>query len=157
MKKIILLLTAFCFLANSFASFTVKSPIKKASEIFVAVGNTGQKISLSELSIINVKDFEKLSGKHLKFVDRLVFKASQKKLKNSINPDGTINNTKLAKYAAADGSGFNIGGFALGFFLGLIGVLITYLINNENNQNRRKWTWIGFGVAVVVGLLALLI
>ena len=155
MKKLILLLLTVCFLSTSFAAFEVKPVNKMASEIFVPVGND-MKISLMDLSTISIKDLEKLTGKHLNFFDRMAFKAGQKKLRKSINRDGTVNN-KLNQFVDGDGEGFNIGGFALGFFLGLIGVIITYIINNENNQNRRKWTWIGFGVAVLLGVISLLL
>ena len=55
----------------------------------------------------------------------------------------------------ADGrSGFNPGGFALGFFAGLIGVLIAYLIKDDHKKNRTKWAWLGLGIAVVLTALA---
>ena len=93
------------------------------------------------LSTIDVKDFENLSGRHLKFFDRLGFKLAQKKLRNSINADGTIDNKKLNKFLnqGDHSTGFHLGGFALGFLVGLIGVLIAYLINDDNKQNRVKW------------------
>lgn len=160
MKKLLLLLTAVCILTNSFASFIVKPVPKKATEIFIPVGNTGQKISFQELSTINLKDFEKLTGRHLNFLDRLAFKAEQKKLKNSINADGKINNKMLLKMMG-DGdhsTGFHLGGFALGFLLGIIGVLISYLSHSEEDlkRNRIKWAWIGFGVQAVLGIISLL-
>ncbi|MDQ6755946.1 MAG: hypothetical protein M3004_03340 [Bacteroidota bacterium] len=155
MKKLLLLLTAFCVFVNSFAAFEVKPVAKKATEIFLPIGNTGQKISLMDLSTINVKDFEKISGKHLNFFDRLSFKAGQKKLRNSIGADGTINNKKLLKFTDSDGdhsTGFHLGGFALGLLLGIIGVLLAYVIGGDEDvkRNRAKWAWIGFGIYVVV-------
>jgi len=158
MKKVLLLLITFCLLATSFAAFEIKPVSKKAAEIFLPIGKDN-KISLMDLSTISVKDFEKLTGRELKFFDRLAFKGAQKKLRNSISNDGTITNKRLLKFinADSDGSGFNIGGFLLGFFLGLIGVLIAYLINNDNNSSRRKWSWIGFGVAAVISLIVFLL
>ncbi len=40
--------------------------------------------------------------------------------------------------------------------MGLIGVLIAYLINDDNKSNRVKWAWIGFGAFVVIYLVILL-
>ena len=144
--------------ASSFAFSGRISLPKKASEVFLPIGSSGQKISLMNLSTIDVKDFENLSGRHLKFFDRLGFKLAQKKLRNSINADGTIDNKKLNKFLnqGDHSTGFHLGGFALGFLVGLIGVLIAYLINDDNKQNRVKWAWIGFGIAIVLYLIVLL-
>lgn len=61
-------------------------------------------------------------------------------------------------YGADHSTGFHFGGFALGFFVGLIGVLIAYLIRGDEavDRNRRKWAWIGFGVYVLL-LVALIV
>lgn len=157
MKKILFFITACAFFASSFATSGFVVAHKKATEIYLPVGNTGQKISLMDLSTIKVKDFEFLTGKHLKFFDRMGFKLAQKKLRKNINADGSITNSKYEKFFSEDHStGFHLGGFALGFLVGLIGVLIAYLINDDNKQNRVKWAWIGFGVFVVVyGVLIL--
>ena len=56
-------------------------------------------------------------------------------------------------------SGFNGGWFVLGLLLGLIGVLLSYIINGDQDvkRNRQKWAWIGWGVWVVVFVLTLLL
>lgn len=157
MKKLLLLFTAICFITSSFAAFEVKPVAKKASEIFLPVGQD-KKISLMELSTITINDFEKLTGKHLNFFDRIGFKAGQKKLRKSISFDGTINNKRLMKFTDSEGdhsTGFHLGGFALGFFLGAIGVLIAYLSKSDEDvrRNRIKWAWIGLGAVVVIWLI----
>lgn len=158
MKKILFLLLAFGVYASSFAFSGFTSQPRKASEVFLPIGSSGQKISLMDLSTINVKDFENLTGRNLKFFDRLGFKLAQKKLRKSINNDGTIDNKKLVKFLEQGdhSTGFHLGGFALGFLVGLIGVLIAYLINDDNKQNRVKWAWIGFGISVVLYLIIIL-
>ena len=153
MKKILSLIVAFTLFATSFAASGYSSLPKKATEIYIPIGNNNQ-ISLLEVSKMKVKDYEKLTGKHLNFFEKITFKAAQKKLKNSIAADGTITNKRLIKamYGADHSTGFHLGGFALGFFLGLIGVLIAYIIrgDEEVDRNRRKWAWIGFGVYVLL-------
>ena len=118
------------------------------------------KISLKDLSIISVNDYQKLSGKHLNFFEKMTFKAGQKKLRNSISADGTITNKKLVKaIESGDHSvGFHLCGFALGFLLGLIGVLLAYVIGGDEDvkKNRAKWAWIGLGLFVVIYLVAFL-
>ncbi len=154
-----MLIAVFGLYTASFASTGFTSVPKKATQIYLPIGKNMQ-ISLMDLSVISVKDYEKVSGKHLNFFQKLSFKAAQKKLRNSIAPDGTITNKKLTK-AMIDGDhsvGFHLGGFALGFFLGLIGVLIAYIIKGDPDvdRNRRKWAWIGFGVYVVLLLIVFL-
>lgn len=160
MKRFLFLSAALFILTASFASTEVAvKPAVKASEIFIPIGNTGQKISLLDLSRMTTKDVQQFTGKKMKFADRMMFKAAQRQLKKNINPDGTIDNKRIAKNLkkAADGSsGFHIGGFALGFLLGLIGVLIAYLIKDDYKSNRVKWAWIGWAIWVVIVLIAVL-
>ena len=96
----------------------------------------------------------------MNFFQKAAFKAGQKKLKNSFSADGTITNKRLVKaMESGDHSrGFHIGGFALGFLLGIIGVLLAYVIGGDEDvkKNRAKWAWIGFGLYVVL-LIALLV
>jgi hypothetical protein len=81
------------------------------------------------------------------------------KLRRSKDKDGTIKNEKLATMMSNttdSTSGFHVGGFALGFLIGLIGVLIAYLINDDKKSNRVKWSWIGCAIGLVLGLLLIL-
>lgn len=159
MKKVLLFLAAFALFATSFAASGYSTLPKKATEIYLPIGQNA-KISLMDLSTIKVKDYEQLTGQHLNFFQKLTFKASQKKLRNSFSADGTITNKKLLKAVTSEGitSGFNLGWFALGFFLGLIGVLLSYVINGDEDvkKNRQKWAWIGLGVAIVLYILLLI-
>ena len=149
-----MLVAALALFTSSFAFSGLSSLPKKAADVYLPVGNTGQKISLLELSTINLKDFEKISGRHLNFFDRLGFQAAQRKLRKSIDADGTINSKKLNTFLEQGdhSTGFHLGGFALGFLLGIIGVLLAYVIGGDEDvkKNRAKWAWIGFGLFVVV-------
>jgi hypothetical protein len=174
MKRLTTLLAAFLFVASSFAAAIVvpatgspaavapaatPAPLIKASDIRIPLNNTGKFISLQELADLKVADYEKLSGKKMNWIHRLEFKLAQRKLRRSINEDGTINNRKLAEMAGkrADGeTGFHVGGFALGFLLGLIGILIAYLINDDKKSNRVKWAWIGLAAWLVIFLLLII-
>jgi hypothetical protein len=165
MKKILGLFVALSFFSASFAVGTStvlpskKSPKLNATEVFIPIGKSGQKISLMELAHIRVKEVEALTGEKMKFTDKVSFKLAQSQLAKSINPDGTINSKKLNKFAAKanDGSGFHLGGFALGFLLGLIGVLIAYLIKDDKKPQRVKWAWLGLAAWVVIWLLLFVI
>lgn len=159
MKKILFFAVSMLFISSSFAISNVEiKPRLKASEIKISLGQ-GQQISLLDLSRMSVKEVELVSGRKMKFVDRLTFRAAQHKLRQQISADGMIDSKKFIKklQKADNGSGFNIGGFALGFLLGPIGVLIAYIIKDEKQAARKKWAWIGFGVAVAIWLIFLVI
>ena len=137
---------------------TVKPTPRKATEIFIPVG-AGKLISLQELADMKPLEYATLSGKKMKFTDRVGFWLAQKKLRHSINADGTVNNENLAGMYRADGGGgggFHLGGFALGFLLGLIGILIAYVIKDDKKRARRKWAWIGWLTFLVIYLVIVL-
>src|SRR5215471_201068 len=73
------------------ANLQSSMPPLRASEVFIPIGNTGQLISLQELSTISMKDLQTLVGKKVSFSEKLVFKSGQKKLRSFINSDGTLN------------------------------------------------------------------
>ena len=152
MRKAITLLLALIILTGSYASVNVVQPKLDASKILIPVGKTGKQISLLELSQISVEDLQVLTGKKMDFFDRMSFKAAQKRVRHSINADGTISNKKLERYLKqrSGETGFHLGGFALGFFLGAIGIVIAYVINDDYKKNRVKWAWIGFGTFIVL-------
>ena len=160
MKKILLIATSIAIFLPSFAIKTNFKPAKlRADEVMFPVNKKGDMLSLADLSVIKVKDYEQLSGQHLNFAQSLAFKAAQNKLRNSIDKDGTINNKrfqKLFKRIGDGNTGFHLGGFALGFLLGLIGVLIAYLIKDDKRHARVKWAWIGLIAWVAISLIFLL-
>jgi hypothetical protein len=96
MKRFLVLLIAISVFTTSFASgLSIIVPARKATEIMIPVGKSGEKISLMELTQIKVKDFEKLTGQNMKLAGKVGFKLAQKQLAKSINPDGTVNSKKL--------------------------------------------------------------
>lgn len=161
MKKILAFIIFIATISVAYSTSVVNTPVPlKANEIFLPIGKSGQLISLQDLSVIKLKDFEALTGKKMKLTDKLGFALSQKQLRKSINPDGTFNKKKVEKYfnKMAEGSGgFHAGGFFLGLLLGLIGVLIAYLIKDDKKKTRVKWAWIGWVVWLVILLIAVVI
>lgn len=158
MKKVFAFFLALCVLTCSFASVAVEAPPKKASDVYLTVGKNGEQVSLLELSQMKVSELEALTGKDMRLLDKAAFKIAQRDLRKSINEDGTFNSKKMEKLAkrAGEGGGFHLGGFALGFLVGLIGVLIAYLINDDKKSTRVKWAWIGFGIFLVLYLALIL-
>lgn len=155
MRKILFLGTTLFLCSITFAAVNVKLPDLRADKVFIPISKT-QKISYAELATISVSDLEALTGKKMNFFQRLNFRIAQSKIRKTIAADGTIKSKKIQKMFAKgkDGSsGFHLGGFALGFFVGLIGVLIAYLIHDDYKKNRVKWAWIGFGTFLVLWII----
>lgn len=159
MKKLIAFVLAVAVLNVSIAITPGMDGSKpmNAAQIMIPIGKTGQNISLMEFSKLKPAEYERLAHVKLKFFDRIAYKMAMKKLRKSISQDGTIKNKKIAKIfspAVDSDSGFHLGGFALGFLLGLIGVLIAYVaFSDDNKSNRVKWSWLGLLAAVVLGVL----
>ena len=162
MKKLLLISVGLVMAVGLYAAFTPVAAPKKAlnaKEVMVPIGGTDKKISLKALSEISATELEQLTGRKMGWAQKLTFKSTQRKLKRSFAEDGTITSEKLLKQVDTDNltAGFHLGGFALGFLLTIIGVLIAYLINDGKKQNRVKWAWIGFGVSVALIIIFALI
>ncbi len=154
MKKFFILCVALAMFATSFATSGFSILPKKTSEVFLPIGLTGKTISPSNLSTIDINEFEKISGRHLKFFDKIGFKLAQKKLRNSINADGTIDNKRLNKFLdqGDHSTGFHIGGFLLG--LTVIGVILAYVLpaaDEDTKRNRVRWAWRGLLAILTIG------
>ena len=158
MKKtfiLFLLIAVFSTTYSSTNTIPVSStnPSIKATEVYVPIGKHGQLISLMDLSQISVKDFESLSGKKMKMMEKVNFKMKQRELKKNINYDGTFSKKRVEKYfnkAALFGGGISLSGLALGLFLNIIGVLIAYLITSGDKKGRITWAWIGAIISAVI-------
>jgi hypothetical protein len=159
MKKLIAFVLAIAVLNMSMAVTPPVDGVKpmNASSILIPIGKSGEKISLMEFSKLKPAEYEKIAKVKLRFFDRIAYKMAMKKLRKSIDKDGNITNKKVAKMFTkpVDGdSGFHLGGFALGFLLGLIGVLIAYVaFNDDYKSNRVKWSWLGLLAALVLSLV----
>src|SRR2546423_4098951 len=117
MKKLQLLFVSIIFLClaqNSFSASISSEPSiaekpKHAHEI-----SAQERAAMEEFVKLTPKQYGELRGKKLSFVEKIEFKVLQRKLKKQL-------------YYGDDSTGFNIGGFALGFLLGLIGILLAYI------------------------------
>lgn len=139
--KLVLISAIFlCFAQNSFSAFissesSIAEKPKHAHEI-----SAQERAAMEAFVKLTPKQYGEIRGKKLSFVEKVEFKVLQRKLKRQLD-------------YGDDSSGFNIGGFALGFLLGLIGILLAYIFSKD--RNFRKWAWIGLGVWV--GILLILI
>ena len=156
MKKLIVLFVCASLFSISNASSTILTPPKlNAKDVLIPVGKLGNKISILELSRISTSDFQKLTGEKMTWFNKLSFKATQHKLKQNIDQNGTFNRKRMAKYFGSN-AGSAAGGFALGLFLSFVGVAIAYLIKDEHKHTRVSWAWLGFTVGLAILLIVAL-
>ena len=131
MKKVLTLLVVFAVMTTSFASVTVEVSPKKAIEILIPIGTSGKQISLMELSLMSVKEYQQLTGNKLKLTEKLAFKLTQSELKKLINTDGTINSKRLQnlekKMAAAADNRRNLRLALIFLAIGVVFSILSYV------------------------------
>ena len=106
----------------------------------ITLSNNQQLLLYCLMNKYSAKQYQKLKGKKLTLAERIDF---------------FLVKHKLEKAESSDSTGVSIGGFCLGFFLGPIGVLIAFLV--KKNKNLRKWSFIGLGVNLIIGLILAII
>ncbi|WP_416439188.1 hypothetical protein [Phnomibacter sp. MR] len=146
MKKFLLMLTLVSVIVSqSMAAFVEKDAPSKM---------TIQKEQLIRLATMTEAEFEQASGQQLTGMGRFAFKMAQKRIKHNMNADGTFKKRfekRLNRYYGDEG--FHIGGFALGFFFGIIGVAVAYLITNGDDiTSRTKWAWWGLATSALLSI-----
>ncbi len=141
MRKRLILFIAIAIMVNtSNAAFTeAKTEVKKSHSAI-----SEQQKAIAEFFVkLNRKEYEELAGRHLGLGERLAFKMAKKNVKRQL------------KHAEEETEGFNLGGFALGFFGSVIGLLLAYLLSQD--ANFRRWAWWGFRVGLlIIGVIILI-
>lgn len=108
--------------------------------------NLAGKTSVSDILTLNVKGMETKLGRKMSWKEKGAFKFAKYRFQRA---------EKKGKLAAefAKSSDGSIGiGFALGFFLGVIGVLIAYLAFKDEAKTI-KGSWYGLGAAALLGII----
>lgn len=108
---------------------------------------------VQEFLKLTPKRYEELTGQKMSMSQKISLKLAQKKIKRMLKKGEKVDLVAMSK-KGIDTSDFNIGGFLLGIFLFLIGVLIAYLIGGDD---LIKWAWLGAGLVAVIWLLVLLL
>ena len=105
-------------------------------------------ITIEDIVNLKPKEIEKKAGKKLKFKEKLALKLAKGKIKKAMKKGKSPEEIK-AELAAGDFN-FHIGGFILGFLLGVLGVLIAYLLIDRDAGISAL---IGVGAVLVLVLL----
>ncbi len=95
MRKIFALSVALAIVLCSFGSTSILLPAKSSPDITITHNNVNYSLSLLALSHMSVKDYEKMTGKHMKLGDKIVFKIAQRRLRNSLDAYGNPDTKKI--------------------------------------------------------------
>lgn len=157
MRKIIIVLLAVVFSVSSNAGI-IYLPANATDN-----AKAGKSSAVDILSQLDAKSFLALSpakvaemtGRKMTLNQKINLKLTQRLVKKQLKKGIDVNMMDMAK--RADSGSFNWGAAALGFFLGLIGVLIVYLAFKNDKEAARKAGWIGFAVGLALVLIFILI
>lgn len=149
--KITLMACLFALIAVPSSAFVVAPSTEPMAKESTAV-SPFTNMSVEDFLALTPKKYKELTGEKLSITKKISLKLAQKKIRKALKNNEQIDSGTMAN--AVDTSDFNIGGFILGLLLSIIGVLIAYLIGDSS---VIKWAWIGFGIALVIYLLAILL
>ena len=113
-----------------------------------AIGKMDAKTFLT-LTPAKVKE---ITGKKMTLNEKIGLKLAQRHVKKELKKGHEVN---MANVMSSEGN-FNWGAAALGFFLGLIGMLIVYLAFNNDKATARKSGWIGLAIGLAISKIFLL-
>lgn len=141
---ILLLLTGYQVKAATLPSYVpISSSISKGKDI----SPDQHAFSIARLRAfanLTVKDYEKLTGKKMNFLQRFSFKASQRRVKMMLRHYESGDVTTLQK----------ISWLLKGLLLGPIAVLLAYLLLQDEERELIKWAWFGFaGFSIILILI----
>ena len=106
---------------------------------------------------LSPQTYYKLTGIKMSFKERMALRIAQRNIRSEIKSKSIEENATI-NYEMAVGNGestFKIGGFILGFLLGLIGVGLAYIFSNDKDFIRSTWKGLG-GWVILLLVLALL-
>lgn len=131
-----------------------KEDVKVNLDLYPVKSNS---MSVKTFLSLSPKDIYAATGNKLSFKEKMGLKIAQKELKNKVKENQIDENTivELDKQMGYGESSFNLGGFLLGFFLGLIGVGLAHIFSDDKDFRRSSWK--GLGVWVILLLVLTLI
>jgi hypothetical protein len=130
---------------------TVKEEIKVSTTLNPIFKNS---MSVKTFLSLSPKDIYSGTGKKLSFKEKMGLKIAQKELKTQVKKNQIDENTivELDKQMGYGESSFNIGGFLLGFILGLIGVGLAHIFSDDKDFRRSSWKGLGAWIILILVL-----
>lgn len=152
---IILFNLPILFAWASSSSIQSKEPL--ANELMIPLFHTGKFISIEEFMKLTPESYKEITGKKMKFKEKIGLNFGKRSLKKIINKDGTVDVRKMEKMKKRGLFGswqWHWGGFALGLFLSLLGPIVALFFNDEYKWDRF---WTALRTAILVLLLVAVI
>jgi hypothetical protein len=127
-------------------------------ETVLPLADSGKTVLLSDFIAMTSSDYKKMTGEKLGLKEWIGFKFVQYRLKRLIKTGQIAANiaVPVSKLQIKGDPGQHVGWFALGFFLGIYGLIISLVVNDNKRNDRIKWTAIGLLSSIVL-VLALII
>ena len=107
-------------------------------------------VDVDTFANMSLKEVAAKTGKKLKLRDKIVLKLAQKQIKKNLKKGKPINAEEI--YTTSD-KRFNLGGFLLGFFFSLLGVLVALLFGKNAVRSALLGTLCGL-IVVLIAVLA---
>ena len=148
MKKILI----FLIVLNTV--FVTRAAILPLSKVIIE--HSGEKVgleSIKKFSTMTFNEYETTLGHKASKLEKFAFERMQKKSVKMLDENRNLRSKYERKFNSMyEGSGGSFfGGFALGFFLGAIGLLLAYVAFKDGGQKKRiEGAWWGFGVATIL-------
>ena len=98
-------------------------------------------------SSLSLKQYQKLRGEKLNFVEKQLFKQSKRRMKTML---------KVYDYGEEPTIWQKMSWYLKGLLLGPIGVALAYIFLKDEERSLIKWAWLGFIGFVAVALFAIL-
>lgn len=154
MKKIALLLLAGIFALSSLHAGLVYVPETATDNV-----KAGKQTTAGVYSMLDAKTFlaltpakvKEITGKKMSFGEKVSLKVAQHEVKKQLKKGKEVDMAAMAQKAA---SGISALWLILGLLLGVIGVLIALLTKKGADDNRVKSSLIGWGIWIVIVLIA---
>jgi hypothetical protein len=155
MKKIVTLFVVLALLisvtrAGMITAPVISEPVKTET---VSPADALSKMDAKTFLLLTPAKYKEITGKKMTLKEKIGLKLAQRHVKKQLKKGKEVN---VAEAMRAEGN-FNWGAAALGFFLGLIGVLIVYLAFKNDKETARKSAWIGLAVWIAVWLIIFVI
>ena len=147
MKPIFLLTLTLMVLVISFPLSAIGTEPKP-------VDNALMQLSVGDFVGMNAKEYGQFTGQKLSLKEKIAFGFIKGQVKRSLR-DGSISMYDPASTAIPASGTFNWGAFALGFLLGLIGVLIVAIAFKD--KSALKYSLYGLAAWLVILVLILVI
>ncbi len=106
-------------------------------------------ITVTDISQMSVKEYQRAVGHKLSLKEKIVYGLAKKQIKKGLK-GGTI---PADAPAASRMDDVNFGAFLLGLFLGIIGILLVFLLFDD--QDAWKSALLGLGIWLLILLLLL--